>query len=285
MCVLLIDSQTELATQLASLLWPHGLSVQALTSCEAADRFLRSNDVTLVLLSTALPDRSGVQYLKLLRSYPGTRYVPLIMLGSRATDIDVALSLDAGADDYVHKPPSPIELQRRILAVIRRCEPTVPLRHRGTVERRCGPLVVDESSRRVRVGDQPLSLRPSEIDLLLRLMRAPGRVFTREQLVRHVCESEDVRERVIDVHIRRLRASLAPHGADGLIETVRGVGYRVLDRLPDPPPTGDVLLGSAPIDRAPAAHVTAAVASRTAAEVEAALGSDRTRIGAPVVAD
>ena len=228
MCVLLIDPHTDLSSRLSSLLGPHGLQVVSFGSCEEADRFLRGNDVSVVLLSSVLPDRSGLQYLKLLRSYPSTRDLPLIMLGSRATDVDVALSLDSGADDYVHKPASPHELQRRILAVMRRCLPPVPEPRPDPVAR-LGRIALDAASRRAYCDGAQLALRPSEVDLLACLLGAPGRVFTRAQLVERLCDSKDVRERVIDVHVRRLRAALAPHGADAMIDTVRGLGYRLVD--------------------------------------------------------
>ena len=232
--VLLVDTNSDLRNRLDFLLGPHGLSVEMMSSCEEADGFLRANPVSVLLLSSTLPDRSGLQYLKLLRSDPATRSVPLIMLGMRATDIDVALTLDAGADDFVHKPVSPKELERRILALLRRCEaPTAVQPERSA--RRVGSLEYDEQTHRISYHGTPLALRRTEAGLLACLMAAPGRVFTRSQLVRRVCDSETVHERVIDVHIRRLRALLQPVGADSMIDTVRGVGYRLLD-APQPQP-------------------------------------------------
>lgn len=248
MHVLLIDAFTELAGPLSAQLLPHGLSVLSTTSCDEADELLRTGEIALVLLSATLPDRSGVQYLKLLRSFPSTHTLPLIVLGTRSTDIDVALTLDAGADDFVHKPASPRELERRILALLRRCEQPAPA-PRERAARRVGPLEYDEETHRVSFDGMPLALRRTEAGLLACLMAAPGRVFTRSQLVRRVCDSETVHERVIDVHVRRLRALLQPVGADGMIDTVRGVGYRLLDTVrplapdaggtPDDPRPGD----------------------------------------------
>jgi DNA-binding response OmpR family regulator len=234
MHILLIDAYKDLAGPLALLLEHHGMSLRATTTCEEADEFLRTHQVSVVLLSSTLPDRSGVQYLKLLRSYPATHALPLIMLGTRATDIDIALTLDAGADDFVHKPASPKELERRIIALLRRCEPPAPA-PRERAARRVGPLEYDEESHRVTFDGTPLALRRTEAVLLACLMAAPGRVFTRSHLVRRVCDSDTVHERVIDVHVRRLRALLQPVGADGMIDTVRGVGYRLLD-TPQPLP-------------------------------------------------
>jgi hypothetical protein len=242
MNILLIDAYSDLAAPLALLLGPRGLSLRATTSCEEADAFLRTHAVSLVLLSSTLPDRSGVQYLKLLRSFPSTRTLPLIMLGTRATDIDVALTLDAGADDYVHKPASPPELERRILALLRRCDHTSP-EPRRLATRKVGSLGFDEDSRRVTFDGVHLPLRRTEADLLACMMEAPGRVFTRSQLVKRICDSETVHDRVIDVHVRRLRLLLQVFGADGMVDTVRGVGYRLLETArplpPDAPGTPD----------------------------------------------
>lgn len=228
MFALVIDSHTGLVETLSHLLEPHGLIAQGASSCEEADRFMREHQVGVVLLGAMLPDRSGVQYLKLLRSYPATRDLPLIMLGPRSNDIDIAIGLEAGADDYVSGRMSPIELQRRILAVMRRCEVASPMPD-TTTEMRCGPLVFDQATRRARVHGDALVLRRVEADLLAHLLGAPGRVFTRSQLVKLVCDSDDVLERVIDVHVSRLRMSLASVGAGSMIETVRGIGYRLLE--------------------------------------------------------
>lgn len=246
MHVLLIDAFTELAGPLSAQLGPHGLSVLATTSCEEADELLRTQEIVVVLLSATLPDRSGMQYLKLLRSFPATHTLPLIVLGTRSTDIDVALTLDAGADDFVHKPASPRELERRILALLRRCEQPAPA-PRERSARRVGPLEYDEETHRVSFDGVPLALRRTEAGLLACLMAAPGRVFTRSQLVRRVCDSESVHERVIDVHVRRLRALLQPVGADGMIDTVRGMGYRLLDSARPLAPDG----GGTPDDPQP----------------------------------
>lgn len=228
MFALVVDSHTGLVETLSHLLEPHGLIAQGASSCEEADQFLRQHRVGVVLLGAMLPDRSGVQYLKLLRSYPATRDLPLIMLGPRSSDIDIAIGLEAGADDYVAGRMSPIELQRRILAVMRRCEVVSALPD-STTEMRCGPLVFDQATRRARVHGDVLVLRRVEADLLAHLLSAPGRVFTRSQLVKLVCDSDNVLERVIDVHVSRLRMSLANVGAESMIETVRGIGYRLLD--------------------------------------------------------
>lgn len=236
MHILLIDAYKDLAGPLARLLGPHGMLLRVTTTCEEADEFLRTHEVSVILLSSTLPDRSGVQYLKLLRSYPATHALPLIMLGTRATDIDIALTLDAGADDFVHKPASPKELERRILALLRRCDPNA-LAPRERAPRRVGPLVYDETSHRITFDGTPLALRRTEVELLACLMASPGRAFLRSYLVKRVCGSDFVHERVIDVHVRRLRTLLVPVGADGMIETVRGVGYRLLD-TPQPLPIG-----------------------------------------------
>lgn len=232
--VLLIDPRTDLATRLRPLLTPENVDIHAVTTSLDAEAFIQSHPVSMFLLGAMLPDRSGVQYLKLLRSYPASRSVPIIILGRQETDIDIAMGLEAGADDYIPGPISVVELHRRIRAVRRRYASAFAPAASTKAERRFGEMVLDNETQRVRVGGETLSLRPVEFQLLTHLVGAPGRVFTRQQLVSVLCDSEDVMERVIDVHVMRLRLSLAQAGAKPMIETVRGIGYRLVGEAADP---------------------------------------------------
>jgi DNA-binding response OmpR family regulator len=234
--VLLIDPRVDLAVRLRPLLTPEHVDIHAVTTSSDAEAFIQSQPVSLFLLGAMLPDRSGVQYLKLLRSYPASRNVPIIILGRQETDVDIAMSLEAGADDYIPGPISVVELHRRIRAVRRRYDSVFAPAASTRDERRFGEMVLDNETRRVRVGGETLSLRPVEFQLLTHLLGAPGRVFTRQQLVSVLCDSDDVIERVIDVHVMRLRLSLAQAGAKPMIETVRGIGYRLVGEAAEPAP-------------------------------------------------
>ena len=175
-----------------------------------------------------LPGTSGVQLARRWRADPRTREVPVIMLTARASEADKIAGLDAGADDYLTKPFSPAELQARIRAVLRR---RVPSALDLPVE--VGALRLDPGSRRVSFGVEParveLKVGPTEFRLLHVLMSQPERVHSRAQLLNRVWgDHVFIEERTVDVHVKRLRESLAPAGAQAMVETVRGAGYRLV---------------------------------------------------------
>lgn len=181
----------------------------------------------LILLDWMLPGMSGIEYARRLRKDELTRDIPVIMLTARSEEDDRVLGLEAGADDYVVKPFSARELIARIRAVIRRSSA-----HGGAEKIHMDGLVLDTASHRVFAGDNSVSLGPTEYRLLSFLMQHPERVYTRGQLLDHVWGGNVyVEERTVDVHIRRLRKNLQPHGYDRYIQTVRGAGYRFSTRL------------------------------------------------------
>ncbi len=176
----------------------------------------------LVLLDWMLPDISGVEWARSLKSAPHTRNLPIIMLTARGEEEDRVRGLEVGADDYVTKPFSPRELVARIRAVLRRTTPTTS---DEPVE--VGGLRLDPVSHRVTAQGRPLEMGPTEYRLLHFFMTHEDRVFTRRQLLDNVWGTNVyVEERTVDVHIRRLRVVLADSGLDGLVQTVRGAGYR-----------------------------------------------------------
>jgi two-component system phosphate regulon response regulator PhoB len=182
----------------------------------------------LVILDWMLPGTSGVQLARRWRADSRTREVPVIMLTARASETDKIAGLDAGADDYLTKPFSPAELQARIRAVLRR---RVPSALDLPVE--VGALRLDPGSRRVTFDVVPqrieLKVGPTEFRLLHVLMSQPERVHSRAQLLNRVWgDHVFIEERTVDVHIKRLRESLAPAGAQAMVETVRGAGYRLV---------------------------------------------------------
>jgi two-component system phosphate regulon response regulator PhoB len=180
----------------------------------------------LVLLDWMLPDRPGVDFARQLRADRRTRDIPIIMLTARAHEQDKVSGLESGADDYVTKPFSSRELLARIQAVLRRRAPEAAealLEIHG--------LTLDPVSHRVSARGAPVELTRTEFLLLKFFMAHPERVYTRQQLLDQVWgDHVFVDERTVDVHIRRLRKSLAPAGLDGLVETVHGTGYRFRDQ-------------------------------------------------------
>jgi two-component system response regulator AdeR len=145
------------------------------------------------------------------------------LVTARSEDLDKLLGLELGADDYVTKPFSPREVVARVKAVLRRAN---PLESAVTVLR-AGPLEIDIERVVARVGASRLELTPTEFRLLETLARTPGRAFTRQELLEAALPDSDALERVIDVHLKNLRKKLEAAGATGLLETVRGVGYRL----------------------------------------------------------
>jgi two-component system phosphate regulon response regulator PhoB len=176
----------------------------------------------LILLDWMLPGMSGLDLARRWRKDELTREVPIIMLTARGEENDRVSGLDAGVDDYVVKPFSARELLARIRAVMRR---TREDDEDGSVA--LGGLRIDGAAHRVFAGDDPVQIGPTEYRLLHFFMTHPERVYSRTQLLDHVWGGNVyVEERTVDVHIRRLRKTLEPHQLDGMVQTVRGAGYR-----------------------------------------------------------
>lgn len=173
----------------------------------------------LLLLDIMLPEEDGMEILRRLRSKPDTKRLPVIMLSAKGTEFDRVLGLDEGADDYVAKPFSMLELVSRIRAVLRRTQGSV-------ADFRLGSLYISPEKHLVQIDGQDISLTLKEFELLRILLENRGRVLTRTQLQDHVWGYEfDGESRTVDVHIRTLRQKLGPCGE--IIETVRGVGYKI----------------------------------------------------------
>jgi two-component system phosphate regulon response regulator PhoB len=176
----------------------------------------------LVLLDWMLPGLSGIEFARRLRADKRTRAIPIIMLTARSDEHDKLQGLETGADDYITKPFSPRELNARIKAVLRRRAPEMT---DDMVQ--LGGLKLDPASHRVTGHGDPVDLGPTEFRLLHFLMTHAERVHSRTQLLDQVWgDHVFVEERTVDVHIRRLRKALEPTKLDGLVQTVRGTGYR-----------------------------------------------------------
>jgi two-component system phosphate regulon response regulator PhoB len=170
-----------------------------------------------------LPDRAGIELLRDLRTDERTRLLPIILLTAKSTEGDKVAGLDAGADDYVVKPFSPRELVSRLRAVFRRRAPE----HSGAALA-YGSLSIDPSRHEVRVGGQAVKMGLAEFKLLKFLASHPERVFSRSQLLDSVWgDHVFIEERTVDVHMLRLRKALAPANAQHLVQTIRGLGYRL----------------------------------------------------------
>ncbi|MCR5171804.1 MAG: response regulator transcription factor [Treponema sp.] len=184
---------------------------------------MKENHPDLILLDLMLPEEDGLSVLKKLRDNSATSGIPVIMLTARDTEFDMVSGLDAGADDYITKPFSMMNLISRIKAVLRRYE-------KKTLSQvmTAGSLKIDSGSHRVFADEKQIFLTVKEFDLLLILIKNRGKVFTREELLNSVWNIDaDVESRTVDVHIRTLRQKLGKCG--DMIETIRGVGYVIND--------------------------------------------------------
>jgi len=220
--VLVVEDEPAILELIAVNLEQAGLHVLRAADAEAALRFIGEALPDLVLVDWMLPGLSGIELVRRLRREERTRSLPLILLTARGAEVDKVLGLEAGADDYVTKPFSPRELLARIRAVLRRRRPEV-----GEEVLEAGGLKLDPAARRVLAQGRVVSLGPTEFRLLQFLMAHPERVHSRAQLLDRVWgDHVFVEERTVDVHVRRLRAALEPYGLSGLIQTVRGAGYR-----------------------------------------------------------
>jgi two-component system phosphate regulon response regulator PhoB len=177
----------------------------------------------LILMDWMLPDTDGIRLTKRLKQEELFAEIPIIMLTARSEESDKVLGLDAGADDYIVKPFSPNELLARIRAVLRRSE-----KQNKSNEVVFDTLVMNVASHQVMANDKVVELGPKEYRLLKYFMEKPGRVFSRSQLMDRVWgRNTYIEERTVDVHIGRLRKILSRYGYDGVIQTVRGAGYRL----------------------------------------------------------
>jgi DNA-binding response OmpR family regulator len=224
--VLVVDDEPHIRTVLRGYLEAEGFAVSESADGETAVRHVRQHPPDLVLLDVMLPGIDGLEVLRQVRAFSD---VYVILVTARSEEVDKLVGLGVGADDYVTKPFSPREVAARVKAVLRRDRGTHDVN--GTVLRFDG-LTIDKDAREVRADDAVVNLSALEFDVLAALADAPGRVFSRRQLLERVWGYDFFGdERVVDVHIRGLRARLGDDAANPrLIATVRGVGYKFAGR-------------------------------------------------------
>ena len=225
--VLVVEDEAPIRTMLRLALQQDGFRVAEAGSVAAAREKVAEARPDLILLDWMLPGVSGVELARELKGAPTTKDIPIIMVTARTEEEDRVRGLNIGSDDYVTKPFSFPELIARIKAVLRRTLPG------GEQEKlSVAGLEVDGASQRVTAKGEPVHLGPTEYRLLHFFVSHPERVYTREQVLDRVWgRNVYVEERTVDVHIRRLRKALEPFGCDGLIQTVRGTGYRFSEKL------------------------------------------------------
>ena len=219
--VLLVEDEPAQREVLAYNLEADGFRVTSAGDGEEALMLVDEAAPDLILLDWMLPNVSGIEVCRQLKTRAETRGVPIIMLSARSEEVDRVRGLETGADDYVVKPYSVIELMARVRTQLRRTRPS-------TVGERLeyADIVLDSETHRVTRAGEALKLGPTEFRLLSTFMEKPGRVWSREQLLDRVWGRDIyVDTRTVDVHIGRLRKALCQHGGDDPLRTVRGAGY------------------------------------------------------------
>ncbi len=224
--VLVVEDEPAIAESLAYSLKREGYGVESAGTLAEGETKVASAD--LVILDLMLPDGSGFDLLAGLRKLD--RQPAVIILSSRDAEADRVAGLETGADDYVTKPFSPREVVARVRAVLRRTSRTAAPSELAQL-----PLTAEADTRRAAVNGVALELTRVEFDLLATMLGAPGRVFTRAQLIERIWgDNFAITDRTVDSHVKALRRKVSDAGGDAqLIETVRGVGYRVSDEPAD----------------------------------------------------
>lgn len=221
--IMVVEDEPAILELLKVNLVDAGYEVQSAPDAESALLLLKDSLPDLLLLDWMLPGLSGLAFAKQLRANARTKELPVIMVTARTDEADRVAGLEAWVDDYVTKPFSPRELKARIKSVLRRRAPEAAQEPLSA-----GGLRLDPSTHRVTADGRPIQIGPTEFRLLRFFLARPERVHTRTQLLDQVWgDHVYIEERTVDVHIRRLRLALEPFGQDGMIETVRGSGYRL----------------------------------------------------------
>lgn len=226
--ILIVEDEADVALMLRYNLEAEGFEVLAAEDGEEAIEATRHGAPDLILLDWMLPGLSGIELCRRWRARDETARIPIIMITARGEEEERVRGLATGADDYVVKPFSVPELIARVQALLRRSSPQLVCN-----VLKAGDLEIDRTSHRVRRGGRDLHLGPTEYRLLEYLMRHPGRVYSREQLLDGVWGSDVyVDERTVDVHVGRLRKAINRRSGDvDPIRTVRGAGYAFDERF------------------------------------------------------
>ena len=225
--ILIVEDEDSLGLLLRYNLEAEGYDVEICTRGDDAELRLRETLPDLLVLDWMLPGLSGIELCRRLRARGETKTLPIVMLTARGEESERIRGLSTGADDYVVKPFSVPELMARVGALLRRAKPDIV----STVLS-AGDLQLDRETRRVMRKGNEIHLGPTEFRLLEYLMQAPGRVFTREQLLDGVWGHDVyVDERTVDVHVGRLRKAINKGSESDPIRTVRGAGYAFNDRF------------------------------------------------------
>ena len=227
--ILVIEDEPDIRRNLEYNLGREGFKASSVGSLDEANEKLKSKKFDLILLDLMLPDGSGLDLCKKIKSDSETEATPIIILTAKDDEVDKVVGFELGADDYVTKPFSVRELILRVKAILKRSD--TKTKEVVEVERQFGDLKIDVDSHEVHVDSQLIELTALEFRLLKELVEKRGRVQSRDQLLSEVWGyNAEVTTRTVDTHIKRLREKLGSMGK--YVQTIRGVGYK-FSRTPD----------------------------------------------------
>ena len=222
-CILIVEDEPAQREVLAYNLEAEGYMIIHSDNGEDAMILVKEEMPDVIVLDWMMPQLSGIEVCRRLKSRSATRGIPVIMLSARSEDVDRVRGLETGADDYVVKPYSVIELMARVRSQLRRVRPSVG--QQLTYD----DITLDAESHKVTRDGNELKLGPTEFRLLVTFMEKPSRVWGREQLLDRVWGRDNyVDTRTVDVHIGRLRKALVQFGGSDVVRTVRGAGYGLI---------------------------------------------------------
>ena len=222
--ILLVDDEKDIISLLKFNLQAEGYKTVSAMDGDRALVLTEEEKPDLVLLDIMLPDKDGWEVLRELRQNPKTENIPVIFLTAKDSEFDEVLGLELGADDYIVKPISMRKLLARIKKVLKKGAPGVS---KDETVIRIGDLEIDPASYLVKVSGVPIALTKKEFNILTFLAKRKGRVITRDILLNEIWgEQVVVVDRTVDVHIRNIREKFGPK-YENLIETIKGVGYRI----------------------------------------------------------
>jgi two-component system, OmpR family, phosphate regulon response regulator PhoB len=225
--ILIVEDEDSISTLLAYNFEAEGYGVRIAPDGESVAGLIAEEKPDVIVLDWMLPGISGIDICRLLKQRPETRDIPVIMLTARGEESEKLRGLATGADDYLVKPFSVPEFLARVKALLRRKSPDLV---NDVLE--AGDIALDRRAKRVRRGVRDVNLSPTEFRLLEQLMQAPGRVYSRSQLLDKVWGHDlDVEERTVDVHVGRLRKMLKRGRETDPIRTVRSMGYSFDERF------------------------------------------------------
>ena len=230
--VLVIEDEPDIRKTLEYNLSREGYKVEGCGSIEEANTFLENPSYSIILLDLMLPDGSGLDLCRQIKSNSTTQEIPILILTAKDDEVDKVVGFELGADDYVTKPFSVRELILRVKAILKRNTKTSNLSNQThEINRNFGSLKMNVESHEVFINDEEIILTALEFKLLRQLVERRGRVQTRDQLLEDVWGySSNITTRTVDTHIKRLREKLGSMGK--YVQTIRGVGYK-FSRIPD----------------------------------------------------